>query len=429
MKYLKGSNLIVFLTCITLALWVLSKNTLSDISQTPLRSISQAFSLVGLLYMMISLILSTRIRFFEDMMGGLDKVYEAHHIIGSISFVLIMHHPLLLAIQAIPHASQVVLYLFPSSLYAYNLGVVALYIMIFSFLFMVVFKLPYHLWKRTHQMLGFAGILGGAHALNITSDIAVYMPLRYWMMGWIGVGAASFIYMLIFYYRLGSIYKYKVTRIERVLDIVNVYAQPITRKINFKPGQFAYVSFSNKGLGSEQHPFSFSSGPEDPELRFSIKMLGDYTVSIPQIKKGDFMYMKGPYGRFGEVYVNGTKPLVWIVGGIGVTPFLSMLRFQQNLLNERQIEMFYCFTTREGGVFTDEINQLTMKKKSIHVHEWCSTEKGQFSISQIETILHQYPDYDVQICGPGPMMDSLQMQLEVRGVSDDRIIFEKFQLI
>ena len=134
MKYLKGSNLIVFLTCITLALWVLSKNTLSDISQTPLRSISQAFSLVGLLYMMISLILSTRIRFFEDMMGGLDKVYEAHHIIGSISFVLIMHHPLLLAIQAIPHASQVVLYLFPSSLYAYNLGVVALYIMIFSFL-------------------------------------------------------------------------------------------------------------------------------------------------------------------------------------------------------------------------------------------------------------------------------------------------------
>lgn len=378
---------------------------------------------------MISLVLSTRMRFFEDMMGGLDKVYEAHHIIGSISFILLIHHPLLLAIQAIPKASLVALYLFPGALLSYNLGVIALYIMIFSFLFMVIFRLPYHWWKRTHQMLGFAGIIGGAHALNITSDISIFMPLRYWMAGWIWLGAASFIYMLVFYYRLGSIYKYKVTRIERFFDIVNVYAQPLHRQIIFKPGQFAYVSFSNDGLGSEQHPFSFSSGPEDPEIRFSIKMLGDYTVNVPSVKKGDFMYIKGPYGRFGEVYVSGTKPLVWIVGGIGVTPFLSMMRYENRLKDGRPIEMFYCFTTRDEGVFSDEIHQLSVDRKTMHVHEWCSTEKGRFSISQIETILHQYPDYDVQICGPSPMMDSLQAQLQARGISEERIIFEKFQLI
>lgn len=389
---------------------------------------SQLFSLIGLLYVMISLILSTRIRLTEELIGGLDKVYQTHHILGSISFILLIHHPLLLAIEAMPNAS-LFLYLFPSRIFAYNLGIASLYIMIFSFLFMVVFTLPYDLWKRTHQLLGFAGIIGGIHALSVASDISIFLPLRIWMIFWIGTGSISSVYILFLYNHIGSIYRYKITRVEQTLDIVNIHALPVGKKIDYKPGQFAYISFSNETLGSEQHPFSFSSSPQEDELRFSIKMLGDYTVKIPAIQKDDFIYIKGPYGRFGDIYLKGTKPLVWIVGGIGITPFLSMLRYAKHLLHGRTIEMFYCFTTREEGVFVDEIHKLIQDKKSIHLHEWCSTEKGRISLSQIEIILHQYPEYDVQLCGPQPMMNSLQTQLKNRGISDERIVFEKFQMI
>jgi predicted ferric reductase len=120
---------------------------------------------------------------------------------------------------------------------------------------------------------------------------------------------------------------------------------------------------------------------------------------------------------------------VWIVGGIGVTPFLSMLRNEKELVDERNIVLFYCFSTPEEGMFSEEIKHLIENKKTIEVHEWCSTDKGRFSVPKILEILEKYDNYDVQICGPGPMMESLKQQFEEIGVNSERIIFEKFQMI
>jgi predicted ferric reductase len=429
MKYLTSKQILTIPTFITLSLWLLSKNSLLEIVNDPLRSLSQIFSLIGLIYMMIALLLSTRKRFIEDMIGGLDKVYEMHHIVGSVSFVLLINHPLLLAIKALPQASLVSQYLFIGNFLPYNLGVIAIYLMISAFVFMVFVRLPYHIWLRTHQLLGFAGIVGGIHALLITSDISVYPPLRIWMIAWIVLGSLSFLYIFLYYKWIASVYVYEVSKIERVLDVINVSARPTKRKIPYVPGQFAYIGFRNNNLGGEQHPFSFSSAPHEEEVRFSIKMLGDYTVKLPLLKKGDRMYIKGPYGKFGDAYINGKRPLVWIVGGIGVTPFLSMLRNENQLVEDRNIVLFYCFSSPEEGMFSEEIKQLVENKKTIEVHEWCSTDRGRFSIPKILEILEKYDTFDVQICGPGPMMESLKQQFEEIGVNSERILFEKFQML
>jgi len=429
MKYLNAKQILTIPTFITLSLWLLSKRSLLEIVNDPLRSLSQIFSLIGLIYMMISLILSTRKRFVEDGIGGLDKVYEMHHLVGSLSFVLLLNHPLLLAIKALPQPTLVSQYLLIGNFLPYNLGIIGIYLMILAFIFMVFVRLPYNMWLRTHQLLGFAGIMGSIHALLIASDISVYLPLRIWMMIWIFFGSLSFLYIFLFYKWIASVYVYEVSGIDRILDVINVSAKPTKRKIPFMPGQFAYVGFKNKNLSGEQHPFSFSSTPQDEEVRFSIKMLGDYTVKLPLLKKGDRMFIKGPYGKFGDVYVQGKRPLVWIVGGIGVTPFLSMLRNEKLLVEERNIVLFYCFSSRDEGMFSEEIRQLVESKKSIEVHEWCSTEKGRFSVPKILEILEKYDKYDVQICGPGPMMESLKQQFEEIGVNNERIIFEKFQML
>ena len=301
--------------------------------------------------------------------------------------------------------------------------------MISAFVFMLFVRLPYLFWVRTHQLHWFAGIIGCFHALVITSDISVYPPLRIWIIMWIVFGSLSFLYIFLYYKWIASVYVYEVSKINRSLDVINVSAKPTRRKIPYVPGQFAYIGFKNKNVGGEQHPFSFSSAPYEEEVRFSIKMLGDYTVKLPLLKKGDKMYIKGPYGKFGDVYINGKRPLVWIVGGIGVTPFLSMLRNEKQLVEERNIVLFYCFSSPEEGMFAEEIKQLVENKKTIEVHEWCSTERGRFSIPKILEILEKYDKFDVQICGPGPMMESLKQQFEEIGVNSERILFEKFQML
>jgi len=364
MKNLTSKQILFIPTFLTLSLWVLSKTQIQRITSDPLLSLSQIFSLVGLVYLMISLILSSRSRFLEDALGGLDKVYEIHSIVGSFSFILLINHPLLLALKAIPQASLVSQYLLLGAFLPYNLGLIGIYLMIVAFIFMVFRCLPYQLWLRSHQLLGFAGIIGGIHALLVTSDISAYLPLRLWMLLWIIAGSISFTYIFILYKYIASVYVYTISHIEQFADVITITAHPIKRKIVYVPGQFAYVGFDNKVVGGEQHPFSFSSAPKDQEVRFSIKMVGDFTNRLIHLKKGDKMFLKGPYGRFGDVYINGKRPLIWIVGGIGVTPFLSMLRNEVQLINERAIELFYCFNSREDALFSEEMKQLIADKKN-----------------------------------------------------------------
>jgi len=64
---------------------------------TSLTSLGQITGLVGMAMFSLTLVLSARLKFLENYFGGLNKVYIAHHIFGSIAFILLLFHPLILA--------------------------------------------------------------------------------------------------------------------------------------------------------------------------------------------------------------------------------------------------------------------------------------------------------------------------------------------
>ncbi len=80
-------------------------------------------------------------------------------------------------------------------------------------------------------------------------------------------------------------------------------------------------SFSD-GPSREQHPFTISSGSHS-DLRFSIKASGDFTKALlAGVPVGSAARIEGPYGAFD--YRRGRPHQLWLAGGIGITPFLSM---------------------------------------------------------------------------------------------------------
>ena len=84
------------------------------------------------------------------------------------------------------------------------------------------------------------------------------------------------------------------------------------------------------GIIGETHPFSIASSPSEDKVRMYIKSLGDFTTSLKNLKVGAIAEIEGAYGKF--TYTNfGTAPQIWIAGGIGVTPFLSMARSYDSL--------------------------------------------------------------------------------------------------
>ncbi len=430
MGILKKYNylLILLLIAITLGLWATSKeNLISYIATQPLIALSQAMALMGFVLMSVTLILSTRIKVIEAIFGGLDKVYSLHAFLGGLAFLFIINHPLLLVLRALPNTVLAYTYLFPSADVALNLGVYAIYLMLLSFIFMVFIKLPYHIWFVTHQLLGLVFLLSGIHAFKIGSDLGSYTLLQYWMLGFTALGFMAIAYALIFYKKFGPRTLYSIARLEWKLDIITLYLQPVRSKLVYLPGQFAYFSFLDTPLGRESHPFTLSSSPNDEQLRISVKILGDYTMKMRDLNAGERVLVYGPYGCFYEPLLQKNKDsLLWIGAGIGITPFLGMLRYALDTAIPKKILFYYIYREeQDAAVFKKEIEELVAGSTNIHVVYWCTKEQGRFSIDSMGHEL-EIQNIHVQICGPQPMMESLTEQLVKRGISSEKITLESF---
>ena len=137
---------VIIISLITAFFWLLSKQSLIAITSNYLLSLSQIASLIGAVLLSFTFILSSRFSFLEKYFGSLDKVYKQHHLYGAIAFLLLISHPLLLALQAFLNSLSATIYFFPSSNLIYTAGVLALYSLIIFLTFTLLIKLPYHLF-------------------------------------------------------------------------------------------------------------------------------------------------------------------------------------------------------------------------------------------------------------------------------------------
>ena len=96
--------------------------------------------------------------------------------------------------------------------------------------------------------------------------------------------------------------------------------------LRFAPGQFAWLSLGHSPFTLQEHPFTIASAPRaDGSLVFAIKALGDFTRTVGRIAPGTSAWVDGPYGAFTCDRHPRAPGYVFIAGGIGVTPVLSML--------------------------------------------------------------------------------------------------------
>src|SRR5690606_20330356 len=97
--------------------------------------------------------------------------------------------------------------------------------------------------------------------------------------------------------------------------------------MDFRPGQFAWLSLGDSPWTMQQHPFSMtSSADEEGAVEFTIKALGDFTSTIQDVEAGSRAWLEGPYGVFTWKPGQCPEGAVFITGGVGITPVMSMLR-------------------------------------------------------------------------------------------------------
>ena len=432
MKNIKIGNILIYVSLsITIILWLLAKTSLSEITIQPLVSINQITALMGTILFVWSMILATRLDFLENLFGGLDKVYKTHRRVSEIGAVLILIHPISLAISAPEIGLD---YFLPT--YAknpINLGVYGFWIFLITILltlFIRKINLPYHLWKQTHKFLNLAMILTLIHVTTIQSDTSFFAPLGIWMNVLIGLGVANGLYMTFFYNKFGPKYKYKVVKINRYSDIHDIYLRPIKHKLRYKIAQYAYVSFISDGISKEVHPYCITSLPEDDLMRLSIKELGDYTKKLSGLSVGDYAVVYGPYGYLGERFNEPDKDSVFIAGGIGIAPFLSMFKKAGLKKDGSSTSLFYCTKYKNEAAFEKELEQLADTSADLNYCNQCSREiyGAHLSVKQITDCTRNTGKTNVYLCGPSKMMLQLKNSLINAGFLIQNIVLEDFEM-
>lgn len=404
--------------------------------------------LVGLVLYAINLLLAARTRWMENLFGGLNRVYIAHHITGGIALILLAFHPFFLALKyldfkALESVKDTATFLLPRGIdtsamfyeaqqaFAVNAGIVAFQGMVVLLVLTFFVKLPYRIWLATHKFLGVAFMFAGLHVILISSDTSKDFFIKYYMLLWILVGLAAFVYRTLMSNVFVRRYPYKVTGVTHEEgNVVGISLEPMDKAISYKPGQFVFMRFlwsGKEGIIREAHPFSIASSPNEDKLRLYIKSLGDYTRSLKNLKVGTVAELEGAFGKFTFTRF-GDAPQIWIAGGIGVTPFLSMARSYSN--ESPAVDLVYSVVNRTELLDQHAVADFLPQHYSTfrYMPYVASEQSGFLTAAKIKEMCGGLDGKEIFICGPPPMMKALRAQLRELGVPNRKIHSEEFAM-
>jgi NAD(P)H-flavin reductase len=207
-----------------------------------------------------------------------------------------------------------------------------------------------------------------------------------------------------------------------------------------RAGQFVSLSIMTPDGWSAPHPFSIAGAPEDPVLRLTIKKTGQFTSAIPDLKPGTEIRCMGPLGLFCKD-IDAKPAIIMMAGGVGVTPFLSVLRHFRNIEAKNIATLFWVNKTMEDVFATDEIQEmtrdLTMRVvyclsraddvEGYYRQEYPGVfyEKGRLS-GEILKRHGARKEASFYLCGPSPMMESALAEVGSLNVDQQTIEKENF---
>ena len=201
----------------------------------------------------------------------------------------------------------------------------------------------------------------------------------------------------------------------------------------FKAGQF--VSFQIGNDPRTLRSYSISSSPESPRsLQVSVKALpgGIGSNWMHSLKPGDKVRAFSPSGLFvDEEHPN--SPKVYVAGGIGITPFVSMLLGRATGRDMADVALFYGMRTSKDMAFHDLLVFLSKRMPNFKYFpilsdpdsEWAG-DRGFVTLPYINSKISFLPDHRFFFCGPPIMTDTIIASLNTLGIREDRIHTEKF---
>ena len=206
---------------------------------------------------------------------------------------------------------------------------------------------------------------------------------------------------------------------------------------NYVPGQYAFFFIGERGLFKKKlvRHFTLITIPEENRLGFATRMRAesDFKNKLNEMPLGSTVGMRGPAGEF-TLPSSAGAPVVFLSGGIGVTPCYSMLREAAAAGSARQITLFYSNRNPKSTAFLEELKGLgsdrikivaTMTDEDLGPAEW-DGERGRISSELIKKYVGPWQETVYYTSGPPEMVRAIQKMLSEMGIPSAQIKIETF---
>ncbi len=208
---------------------------------------------------------------------------------------------------------------------------------------------------------------------------------------------------------------------------------------SFKAGQCARLGLIDPPETDDEgnaRIFSLASTPAEPELMMATRIRDSaFKRVLNALEPGADLTLKGPYGDF-TLPADPARQLVFITGGIGITPVRSML-LQAIAENQgRQMTLFYANRRPEDAAFLDELAQAcaadphctlvaTMSQAEQSAQHW-QGERGYVNRAMLERYLADLTQPVYYLDGPPGLVAAMKAMLNEAGVAEDQLRTEEF---
>lgn len=228
------------------------------------------------------------------------------------------------------------------------------------------------------------------------------------------------------------------TIIYSVEDVIQETHDVVTLKLtsegilpSYKAGQFITVFFPETGH-LEGKSYSISSAPHEKSFNLTVKGVGLFSNKLISKKVGDTITASPPYGYFYSE--SETSSCVIVTGGIGISPFRSMILDVLKKTPTRKIMLLYANKTKESIIFKKEFDELEKSSDGVFSVKYYITQEetgdtmkhGRIPVRDILKESKNLQEPEFFICGSIAFVRDYWKELKSAGVNEETIYTEAF---
>jgi predicted ferric reductase len=300
-------------------------------------------------------------------------------------------------------------------------------------------RLGYEAWQALHAILATLAVLAALlHVQLVGYYVNTAWKQLLWALMTVGfVGLIGWVRVVRPLRRLRRPWEVERVSADRGRT-TKVTLRPVRHDgLRFQPGQFGWIMLGRSPFALTQHPFSFSSSAHaHGRIEVCVKARGDFTRQIRALEPGTRAYVDGPHGVFTPDRRTGGQGFVFIAGGVGITPLISMLRTFADRWEQRPCLLLYASRFLDEATFLDELPELqhrldlTVVLVVQHASRDWTGERGRIDLALLRRHLpRDYARRRFFICGPPPMIDAMEHVLAKLAVPAAHVHTERFVFV